>query len=451
MIVNPEYRDTLGIQVDEMLRLAKKKSRAFSRDCLSDPGKLREHWARHLDITYYSPREHDQIDSIRNDERIVDDNASFADLLGFFSPSPSPGTNPDKAYVAWSEGTYTTRRNFTLLHEIGHYLQETDFGLTERICSFESDYIGKRFEEDACNRFASMSLLPDEFIARWLDSTRSPSARDIHDIFEDGRNCSPRRHAVRVSRIAVVRRIGALLPSLGYASLIKKPYGKDARPEVVCRAWNDGSVDFSPEFTTAETMLYERARMSGRLWEGAGFASDTRMFLGVSAKERPLRGNVTFSYGRQEHVFMVVEYPEWASRDAICAGGSCDTSASATVRDAMTEPPDYVLAMEHGTMSAFAEWDAGTPRRETGKPLSERTVREQVRRLDGLGESLREMGLDGLADGLSGTVFSYDTPEAFSPVYDLIRDAASGVDSETAGKVRLLPALARYDAFLNVG
>ena len=221
MVSDPAYRAGLDIQVNGILRLARRKSRWFGKDCLSNPGMLRQHWAKQLDIIYYLPREQDQIKTIREDGRTVDDNASFADLLGFFSPASHPEAELDKAYVAWDEGSFTTRRNFTLLHEIGHYLQETDFELMKRICSFESDYAGKRFEEDACNRFASLALLPDKFISKWLALDRSPCARDIHAVFEHGRECSAERNEVRVSRIAVVRRLGALLPSLGDASLIK--------------------------------------------------------------------------------------------------------------------------------------------------------------------------------------------------------------------------------------
>lgn len=137
MVSDPAYRAGLDIQVNGMLRLARRKSRSFGKDCLSNPGMLRQHWTKQLDIIYYSPREQDQIKTIREDGRTVDDNASFADLLGFFSPASHPEAELDKAYVAWDEGSFTTRRNFTLLHEIGHYLQETDFELMKRICSFE--------------------------------------------------------------------------------------------------------------------------------------------------------------------------------------------------------------------------------------------------------------------------------------------------------------------------
>lgn len=166
------YRQELDVQVKEMLRLARRKSGSFGKDCLSDPGKLRRHWSGCLDIVYYSPRDEGRLKAVREDARTMDDNASYADLLGFFSPSlVNPGIEMDKAYVAWADGEYTTRRNFTLLHEIGHYLQETDFDLMVRVGSFEDDYVAKRFEEDACNRFASMALLPDKFISEWLPGT----------------------------------------------------------------------------------------------------------------------------------------------------------------------------------------------------------------------------------------------------------------------------------------
>ncbi len=53
-VEDPTYRRNLNIQVNKMLKLARKGNRSFSRDCLSDPGKLQQHWADRLDITYYS-------------------------------------------------------------------------------------------------------------------------------------------------------------------------------------------------------------------------------------------------------------------------------------------------------------------------------------------------------------------------------------------------------------
>ena len=453
MVSDPAYRAGLDIQVNGMLRLARRKSRSFGKDCLSNPGMLRQHWAKQLDIIYYSPREQDQIKTIREDGRTVDDNASFADLLGFFSPASHPEAELDKAYVAWDEGSFTTRRNFTLLHEIGHYLQETDFELMKRICSFESDYAGKRFEEDACNRFASLAFLPDKFISKWLVIDRSPCARDIHAVFEHGRECSAERNEVRVSRIAVVRRLGALLPSLGYASLIKKPYERDEPPEVVCRAWNDGAVDFSPEFTVAENMLYALAQSGKkRPKNGDGFASDPRMFLGMPTAERPLRGDVVFSHGRQEFAFLVVEYLPEARKETICANQEpfhelASTMEPAPVREA--DVPAYVLDMEQDIMTAFAEWNAVTPHWRTKKVLSERTAKEQLRFLTDLGESIRAVGCDELANELSETVFSYDTYDAFSPIYSRIREGMPVIDPKRTRKDHLLSALGRYASFLN--
>lgn len=63
-VEDPTYRRNLNIQVNKMLKLARKGNRSFSRDCLSDPGKLQQHWADRLDIIYYSPRDQDEIKAI---------------------------------------------------------------------------------------------------------------------------------------------------------------------------------------------------------------------------------------------------------------------------------------------------------------------------------------------------------------------------------------------------
>lgn len=452
MIADPVYRRELDLQIGEMIRLARRKSRSFVRDCLSDPGMLARHWSEYLSVEYYSPRDDGtRLRGIREDARTMDDNASHADLLGFFVPSLDPVAGMDRAYVAWSEGEYTTRRNFTLLHEIGHYLQETDFDLMARMGSFEDDSVGKRFEEDACNGFASRALLPDGFVSKWVSPGRSPRALDVYGIFEQGRQCAPEGNKVRVSRAAVVRRLGALLPTPGHASLIEAPYARDRPPTVACRAWNDGDVDFSTGFTPAEGRLYARARGE---WERPGdgdrLASDTRMFLDMPAGERPVRGDVVFSRGRREYAFMVVEYPSGTTKKDVRAGlAPFDATAVGPAPAREGRLPGWVLDAERGTMEAFAEWNAATPLHRTGKAPSERTAGEQLRLLTDLGGSLRSVGHDGLADGISETVFSYDEYDAFHPVYRRILDGLTIADPKRSRKSRLLSALGRYKEFLS--
>ena len=203
------------------------------------------------------------------------------------------------------------RDGISLLHEIGHYL-ETDFELMKRICSFESDYAGKRFEEE-CKPVRVMALLPDKFISKWLvlDRSHVPGTFMLSSSTEGVLGL----RGTRFRRIAVVRRLGALRPSLGYASLIKKPYERDKPPEVVCRAWNDGvwiSLRNSQWRRTCCTHFAQSGKKRPKEW--GWFRFGHRDVPRLPTAERPLRGGRGL-FPRQQEFASVVEYsPEAGSR-----------------------------------------------------------------------------------------------------------------------------------------
>lgn len=421
-----------------MFRRAQNESDLFVGDCLIDPWCLQEHWGHQLDIKYYAPADAERIRADRNDGQVIDDNASFADLLGFFSPSSDPENMSDTAYVAYTDGDYTARPNFTLMHEIGHYLQETDFDLMSRICSFEDDCVGKRFEEDACNRFASIALLPDKYI---MDEILSDGycADAISRIYEKGRSGQKKaKTSIRVSRIAVVRRIGALLRGRGYASLVKIPRKNQlGTPELSCRAWNDGTVDFSEELTEAETTLLLVAQSQ----EVSRYCANGRTFLGSDPSERPTRADIAFSYGRQNYAFIVVEYPDMVMKDGLYASMRSYPTQKDVLKWKQPQIPDDVLRSEERTMLAFRSWNTSTPTKWTGKPPAESTAHKQQTCLKNLGRTLVRIGCDDLAKVFSPTIFTYDSPKRFVPVYRrLMKEVASG---SQMGR-----ALERYREFL---
>lgn len=60
------------------------------------------------------------------------------------------------------------RRHFTMLHEIGHMVQNRDRSLARRLRT-QRVMDRYRFEERCCNEFAARSLLPDGLMERYVD------------------------------------------------------------------------------------------------------------------------------------------------------------------------------------------------------------------------------------------------------------------------------------------
>lgn len=79
---------------------------------------------------------------------------------------------PPALYVALSASV--RRRQFTVLHELGHHLQNTDPDLGDAVVLATGD----RFEDDACDLFAARVLLPDSLVADCFGD-RTPTPGDI--------------------------------------------------------------------------------------------------------------------------------------------------------------------------------------------------------------------------------------------------------------------------------
>ncbi|PWG59084.1 PD-(D/E)XK nuclease family protein [Bifidobacterium catulorum] len=101
------------------------------------------------------------------------------------------------------------RRNFTLLHEIGHHLQQTDKDLIFT-CSITND-AAKSFEEDACDRFASLMLVPDDLVEQFGPKPGEPvEARHAAMLFANS----------QASREVVALRVARMLGDDDYVSVI---------------------------------------------------------------------------------------------------------------------------------------------------------------------------------------------------------------------------------------
>jgi hypothetical protein len=108
-------------------------------------------------------------------------------------------TAPPTLVVA--ESASTRRQQFTLLHELGHHLQQTDDQLGEAIFDSEDT---EAFEDAACDAFAARVLIPDTLVAKAV-SASGPTIQSALDLYSQ----------TNASRAAICVRLASELKSPG--------------------------------------------------------------------------------------------------------------------------------------------------------------------------------------------------------------------------------------------
>jgi len=103
------------------------------------------------------------------------------------------------------------RRNFTVLHELGHHLQQTDIDLGNRLFQCGDP---DQFEEQSCDAFAAQILLPDNELRALLDP-RGPTPQDVVDLFTTGSAASREACCVWAARQLRGSGVVVLLDSAG--------------------------------------------------------------------------------------------------------------------------------------------------------------------------------------------------------------------------------------------
>ncbi|MDV3136378.1 ImmA/IrrE family metallo-endopeptidase [Mycobacterium sp. 29Ha] len=103
------------------------------------------------------------------------------------------------------------RRNFTVLHEFGHHLQQTDIDLGNRLFQCGDP---DQFEEQSCDAFAAQILLPDNALRAALDP-RGPTPQDVVDLFTTGSAASREACCVWAARHLRGSGVVVLLDSRG--------------------------------------------------------------------------------------------------------------------------------------------------------------------------------------------------------------------------------------------
>jgi Zn-dependent peptidase ImmA (M78 family) len=79
---------------------------------------------------------------------------------------------PDAPPVIAVNNTYAkplARRRFTLAHEIGHHLLGRRSSPGSRLFFFDTSRTGRTIVERACDRFAALLLMPEDWVRRYHD------------------------------------------------------------------------------------------------------------------------------------------------------------------------------------------------------------------------------------------------------------------------------------------
>lgn len=298
----------LDRHVKRMLAIAQERHPEFEEDCLTDPGLLVEHWERGDDLRFSYVENLDR-DVVPEDPATMVDDSAVSDLSGLFTPALPP-KRVNRIQVKYRSNDYTPRRNFTLLHEIGHYLQQTDDELVDTLCTFSSSYEERVFEEKACNRFASLALLPDDYMQKRLHALprhhMSLHAADIRDLFEENRERRSRRDRngrsskngrIRVSRPAIVRRLADFIAPGESISLIRDG-------ELDVRVHGTGTTDYDDDLNEVERHVL-------RNFKNHRNSTRNEMLQQARFKDgRSVRFSAAASYGRYLYYFVVARVSE---------------------------------------------------------------------------------------------------------------------------------------------
>ena len=276
-----QYEQDVERQVKAMLALAESSHPDFRKHCLSDPGEIVSDWRQEVDIEYVGSITHTQL----HEEYVPLDDQS--DLLGLFTPiyrSKLKG----RIQIQFDKGDNTARRNFTLLHELGHYLQQTNDELADNLIRISSSNFEKRFEEDACNRFASIALLPDDVVHDHIGSG-NVTADVLRTIFEAGRDKAKGSKRLRVSRPVVVRRLVQFMSKPGSIALV-------CNDDLKCRIDTGKHITYDGDLTAEEQAILAEF-LKPR--EHSGYCLERCL---TSSEGKPLAASVSSSYsgGRKD-------------------------------------------------------------------------------------------------------------------------------------------------------
>ena len=324
-----EYRRKVDGQARAMLALAITRHPGFPPPADADIDIVVAQWRDDVEITY--------VDSIADSSSLGDDYATVDDdtengLLGLFSLAAG-ADGRSRIQVQYDPTDYTVRRNFTLMHEIGHYLQQTDDDLARTLELIPDPGDSKRFEEASCNRFASLALLPDSYVNRVLHGEPANAALAA-DLFSFGKRT--RSRVMRTSRPVIAQRMVDFLDGPGMVTLIN-----DGR--VTVRAHSDGHVEYKVDLSPEERQVMDWLRADG-------MPETPRFYHRMLEEGRQVRASVAYSDGQGAPYFIVIRPDPVQAATPAAAGQASKADASRASDDLPTGP-----GKDHGTHEVQGE------------------------------------------------------------------------------------------------
>lgn len=162
-----EKHDWTLRRIDRMIHLMQNGQPVDNFDKLRlHPERLEARWKDRFTVRHISGNDH----SIQDESYVGDD------IAGYYHPSDE---NTGQLPTITIRDSGSKRRDFfTLLHEIGHHLQNTDPELASEIFNIDNEAEAKQLEEIACDRFAGRFLVPE----RILDESMQSSGADVTQI-----------------------------------------------------------------------------------------------------------------------------------------------------------------------------------------------------------------------------------------------------------------------------
>lgn len=303
---NAQYETDLSAQVDGMLAAASRRHPSFVDDCMTSLDRLVDHWADDVSVEFVDDSDGDAVDTVQSSDA---DRSGISEtirkLSGLFVPPI--GGEPARIRIRSPKGDFPAHGNFTLLHEFGHLLQQTEDELAFRLIRIGGLSYDRIFEEEACNRFAARALLPDVYLDRFFADGITAGA--LATIYDDLRASG----IARASRPALARRVAPLLGDGGTVTVI------DDSGLLRIRAYGDGHCEYpskdkdapgSSSLVPVETDMLQRLRDAEKdRKKGKSFG------LSIPGTEQ---GTVTcaFSYSGWNRPFAFVVVPKAEPSDS---------------------------------------------------------------------------------------------------------------------------------------
>jgi Zn-dependent peptidase ImmA (M78 family) len=173
------------------------------------------------------------------------------------------------------------RRQFTVLHELGHHLQKHDSALALEVRRQKASR--EAFEDAACDAFAARVLLPDAALNFWPEG-RAPSAADVVELY--GRTQASRaaccvRAAERLGSpgvVAVLSAEGTVTFAAGHGDVFPPARGSNQAMTPLVRAAIQARRDVRLDATH---VLYRNGSTSVDLYGDAAWTGDYLLIVAV--------------------------------------------------------------------------------------------------------------------------------------------------------------------------